>query len=156
MPEAMTPATPTRDTHVYKVADGRGIEADVIGACAGGRKPAIVWIHGGGLIFSSRTMSPRAPFLRAPLERVFVIVSVDHRLAPETKLPDIVADAGNAWRWLHDGEGRALLPGLLAGYPDLFFAGNPEGVAGEAHHSLVRAANRTCVDAGGHAGVACR
>jgi acetyl esterase/lipase len=94
--------TPGRDTHVYKVVDGREVEADVIGACAGASKPCVLWIHGGGLIFGSRKMSPRAPFLRALLERDFVVVSIDHRLAPETRLPGIVDDVRDAWRWVHD------------------------------------------------------
>jgi len=99
--------SPARDTHVYKVADGREVEADVIGARLGASKPCVIWIHGGGLIFGSRKTSPRGPFLRALLERDFVIVSIDHRLAPETKLPGIVEDVHDAWRWIHDvGPGR--------------------------------------------------
>jgi acetyl esterase/lipase len=62
----------------------------------------VLWIHGGGLIFGWRKTSPRGPFLRALLERDFVVVSVDHRLAPETKLPGIVDDVCDAWRWVHD------------------------------------------------------
>jgi acetyl esterase/lipase len=99
--------SPARDTHVYKVADGREVEADVIGARLGASKPCVIWIHGGGLIFGSRKTSPRGPFLRALLERDFVIVSIDHRLAPETKLPAILEDVHDAWRWVHDvGPGR--------------------------------------------------
>ena len=94
--------TPARDTHVYKVVDGCEVEADVIGACAGAGKPCVVWIHGGGLIFGWRKTSPRGPFLRALLERDFVVVSIDHRLAPETRLPGIVDDVRDAWRWVHD------------------------------------------------------
>jgi acetyl esterase/lipase len=93
---------PARDTHVYKVVDGREVEADVMGARPGANKPCVVWIHGGGLIFGWRKTSPRAPFLRALLERDFVVVSIDHRLAPETKLPGIVEDVRDAWRWIHD------------------------------------------------------
>ena len=101
----------TRDTHVYKVADGRELEADVIGAQPGAppdaRRPCLVWIHGGGLIFGSRRISPRPPFLDLLLERGFVVVSIDHRLAPETKLPGIVEDVRDAWRWVHEvGPGR--------------------------------------------------
>ena len=58
-----------RDTHVYKVVDGREVEADVIGAHSGASKPCVVWIHGGGLIFGWRKTSPRGPLLRALLER---------------------------------------------------------------------------------------
>ncbi len=101
-----TPAAtpPPRDTHIYKRADdGRVLEADVIGAVPGGPvpgKPCVVWIHGGGLIFGSRKISPRPPFLLALLERGFVVVSIDHRLAPETQLPGIVEDVRDAWRWV--------------------------------------------------------
>lgn len=101
-----TNATPgaslRRDTHAYRVVDGRPLEADVIGASPGTRKPCVVWIHGGGLIFGSRTISPRASLLEAFLERDFVVVSIDHRLAPETKLAAIVEDVREAWRWVHE------------------------------------------------------
>lgn len=96
-----TPAPPpARDTHVYKVIDGHVLEADVIGASSGALKPCLVWIHGGGLIFGWRKNSPRVSLLRALLERDFVIISIDHRLAPETKLPGIVDDVRDAWRWV--------------------------------------------------------
>jgi len=95
-------AIPVRDGYVYKVVDGREIKADVIGADPGASKPYVVWIHGGGLIFGWRKTSPRAPLVRALLERDFVIVSIDHRLAPEAKLAAIVDDVRDAWRWIHD------------------------------------------------------
>lgn len=100
--------TQTRETHFYQGADGRQIEVDVMGAHPGARKACVLWIHGGGLIFGSRTVSPRASFTQALLDRDFVIVSIDHRLAPETKLPGILDDVIAAWRWLHDA-GAGLL-----------------------------------------------
>lgn len=101
------PATPAhaadaRATHIYKRVGAAAIEADVIGATPGAAKPCVVWIHGGGLIFGSRKASPRASLLRALLERDVVVVSIDHRLAPEAKLTDIVLDVRDAWRWVHD------------------------------------------------------
>jgi acetyl esterase/lipase len=97
-----------RDSHVYKAVDGRDLQADVIGALPGHARPAVVWIHGGGLIFGTRTVSPRPSFLRALLERGIVVVSIDHRLAPETLLPGIVEDVQDAWRWVHAAGARAL------------------------------------------------
>lgn len=91
-----------RESRVYKVVDGQGLSVDVIGAQAGASRPAVLWIHGGGLIFGSRRMSPRDSLLRALLKQDFVVVSIDHRLAPEAKLPAIVEDVRDAWRWLHD------------------------------------------------------
>jgi acetyl esterase/lipase len=61
-----------------------------------------MWIHGGGLIFGSRTISPRPFFLEALVQLGFVVATVDHRLAPETKLDGIFEDIRELWRWLHE------------------------------------------------------
>lgn len=123
-PPTAPPAHPVRETHAYKHVDGRAIEADVIGANPGAsRKRCLVWIHGGGLIFGSRKISPRPSFLQALLERDFVVVSIDHRLAPETKLTGIVEDVRDAWRWVHEAgpdrfgidPARVALAGASAG-----------------------------------------
>ena len=104
------PATPTttlpRLTLVYKVVDDYEIKADVFGATPGVHKPGVVWIHGGGLIFGSRT-TPRPAFLAALLNAGITVISIDHRLAPETKLTDIVDDVHDAWRWVAN-QGPAL------------------------------------------------
>ena len=92
----------TRDTHAYKRVDGAELLADVIGARPGAHRPAVLWIHGGGLIFGTRVISPRASFLRALVARDMVVVSIDHRFAPETKLPGIVEDLQDAWRWVRE------------------------------------------------------
>ena len=99
----MTPLpTPTeRRTLAYKTIDGKSLEVDVIGSQTGEPQPCVMWIHGGGLIFGSRTISPRPSFVRKLLERGFVVVSVDHRMAPETKLPLIMEDIADVWQWIH-------------------------------------------------------
>lgn len=54
------PPTPTeRRTFAYKTIDGKSLEVDVIGGRTGELRPCVMWIHGGGLIFGSRTISPR-------------------------------------------------------------------------------------------------
>ena len=103
-------APPARETYVYKTVEGCEIKADVIGASPGASKPCVIWIHGGGLIFGSRTNSPRPTFLKTLLQRNFVVVSIDHRLAPETKLPDIVEDVKR--RLMSWDEERVELPVL--------------------------------------------
>jgi acetyl esterase/lipase len=95
-------AIPERETHVYRTVDRCEIKADVVGARSGAKKPCLVWIHGGGLIFGSRKVSPRENFLRSLLQRDFVVISIDHRLAPETKLPAIVDDVRHAWHWIFE------------------------------------------------------
>lgn len=96
-----TSAAAPRQTHIYKTLKDGALEADVLGAEPGKCKPCVLWIHGGGLIFGSRKMSPRATFAQAMLDHDFVVVSIDHRLAPEAKLPVIIEDVNDAWRWLH-------------------------------------------------------
>jgi acetyl esterase/lipase len=86
------------NTHVYKRVGSLELKADVHGAGAG---PALLWIHGGGLIFGDRHR-PRPAFTAALNAAGVSLVSIDHRLAPETQLPDIVDDVLDAWRWLHD------------------------------------------------------
>lgn len=104
---AQTVPAPARETHVYKLVSGCEIKADVFGAQPGAAKPAVLWIHGGGLIFGSRTR-PRPAFLAALLQAGAVVVSVDHRLAPQARLPDIVKDIADAARWVAE-QGPALL-----------------------------------------------
>lgn len=90
-----------RESRIYKIVDGQSLSVDVIGAQPGANRPAVLWIHGGGLIFGSRKASPRDSLLRALLKQDFVVASIDHRLAPEARLPSIVEDVRDAWRWLH-------------------------------------------------------
>ena len=73
---------PVPKTYTYKTAGGCEIKANVYGVDVHRIKPAIVWIHGGALIFGSRTDLPE---WLDPDQR-FVVVSIDYRLAPETKL----------------------------------------------------------------------
>jgi acetyl esterase/lipase len=92
------PDEPT--TVVYKRTGECEIKADVFGGPGGGSKPVAVWIHGGALIMGTRKLPPNARVLRALLEAGFAVVSIDYRLAPETKLPGIIEDVQDAFRWI--------------------------------------------------------
>ncbi len=99
-------------THVYKRVGSLDIRADVYeppprdGEPADALRPAVVWIHGGALINGHREGLFR-PLHDALLARGCVVVSIDYRLAPETKLPEIAADVDDAFRWLRtDGARR--------------------------------------------------
>jgi acetyl esterase/lipase len=103
LPAAATPASPA--TVVYKTAGGCEIKADLLfasssSAAAGARKPVAVHIHGGALIMGSRRVSPTSRLMRALDDAGFAVVSIDYRLAPETKLPDIIADVRDAFQWI--------------------------------------------------------
>jgi acetyl esterase/lipase len=79
------------------------IKMDVFASASAKPRPAVVWIHGGGLINGHREQVS-GQVRNFAFENDFVLVSLDYRLAPETKLPAIVSDIEDAFRWLR-GEG---------------------------------------------------
>ena len=89
----------SKSTHTYKTVDGLDIQADVFRAAGGDIRPAIFWIHGGALIGGHRG-NLRTDQLQRYIDAGFVVASIDYRLAPETKLPQILADVSDAWNWL--------------------------------------------------------
>jgi acetyl esterase/lipase len=97
----------TRQTYTYKTVQDCQIQADVYQIPGEERQPAILWIHGGGLIMGDRSALP-AEQAEYYLAAGYTVVSIDYRLAPETKLPAIIEDVQDAWAWLR-GQGAALL-----------------------------------------------
>lgn len=86
-------------TFVYKNVDELAIQADVYNAPTDGRRPAVIWIHGGALIMGHRGgIMPR--FHERLIDAGWVVVSIDYRLAPETKLPAILDDVRDAYHWV--------------------------------------------------------
>jgi acetyl esterase/lipase len=111
-----------KKTHVYKTVGDTKIHADVYRPGDAKVRPVVVWIHGGALIVGSRTGVPKQ------LEDLcrqdgYALVSLDYRLAPEVKLPGIIEDVKDAFRWL-----REKGPKLLAIDPDkMVVAGGSAG-----------------------------
>lgn len=88
-----------KDTFCYKQVEDLAILADVYRLPGRKRQPVIVWIHGGALIFGNREAIP--PYqLELYLRAGFCLVSIDYRLAPETRLPGIIADLRDAIGWV--------------------------------------------------------
>jgi acetyl esterase len=63
--------------------------------------PVIVWFHGGGWVTGSLDTHDHLCRLLCDGAGVLV-VSVDYRLAPETKFPGAVDDCVAAWNWVTD------------------------------------------------------
>lgn len=95
------------ETHVFKKVDGLEIRADVYRPeNRPSRAPVVAYFHGGALIIGSRTWINER-FVADCLDDGFVFVSLDYRLAPETKLPEIIDDARDGLLWIRD-KGREL------------------------------------------------
>jgi acetyl esterase/lipase len=88
-------------THIYKRAGMLAIRADSYRFVDRPKQPVVVWIHGGALINGHRESVPQW-LMDVCRQNGFVLVSLDYRLAPETKLPDIISDIEDAFRWIRE------------------------------------------------------
>jgi acetyl esterase/lipase len=116
IPESRVAALPPVQTFTYKRVGDLEIKADVnLANCVARPTPVVVWIHGGGLMGGERrreSVDERA-LIDLLLAGGITVVSIDYRLAPETKLPAIVEDVEDALRWVRE-EG----PELFAADPE--------------------------------------
>ena len=82
------------------------------------RGPALLWIHGGGMVIGRASQDDR---IVGPLARELgiLIASVDYRLSPEHRYPAALDDCYEGLRWLHDqpdvDPGRIAIGGMSAG-----------------------------------------
>jgi acetyl esterase/lipase len=102
----------TKQTYVYKTVQDCQIRADVYLSPGEEQRPAILWIHGGALIFGDRS-SPPPEQMELYLKAGYTVVPIDYRLAPETKLQSILEDVQDAYKWV-----REQGPGLFNVDPD--------------------------------------
>ena len=88
-----------KKTVAYREVDGHRILADVYRPTGKQLRPVIIWIHGGALIMGHRGgVHPRVRMIAE--QQGYGLVSIDYRLAPETKLPGIISDIEAAFQWL--------------------------------------------------------
>ena len=88
----------TRATHIYKRVGELEIKADVHRLDDREVRPTVVWIHGGALIMGGRDRINQ--HLQQLVNDGLIVVSIDYRLAPETRLPAIVEDVEDAFKWI--------------------------------------------------------
>lgn len=114
LPRGPQAQAPPVQTYVYKTVGNCQIKADVHQAAPDQRNPAVLWIHGGALIMGGRRGIDQG-FKTELLKAGFAVVSIDYRLAPETKLPGIIQDVQDAWKWLRkEGPSFGVDPDRLA------------------------------------------
>jgi acetyl esterase/lipase len=92
----------TRLTSVRSAGQLVRIDADVsvrVFRPSPGRRPALLWIHGGGMVLG--TTAQDSGFCRRIADQLDVVVaSVEYRLAPEHPFPAPLEDCYTALRWL--------------------------------------------------------
>jgi acetyl esterase/lipase len=111
-------------TYTYKRVGELEIKANVYRLDDEKVRPVVVWIHGGALIMGGREGVNRR-VKKMFLDAGYAIVSIDYRLAPETKLPAIIEDVEDAFKWIRekgpelfaiDSRKIAVLGGSAGGY----------------------------------------
>lgn len=87
-------------TCAYKTIGSCSIKLDIYrDARSAPGAPVIIYIHGGALVSGSRNnIHPKQ--LQLYREAGYAVISIDYRLAPETKLPGIIEDLLDAFRWI--------------------------------------------------------
>ena len=102
-------------TYCYKQVGDCKIQADVYRRGEEKDRPAIIWIHGGALISGHRGNLQKVQLDRY-LDAGFNVISIDYRLAPETKLKFIIGDLRDAFKWVrrHGPEMAGVDPDRIA------------------------------------------
>src|SRR5256885_6256603 len=88
-----------KETVAYKQVGSLDIKADIYHYNDAKVRPVLVSLHGGALIMGHRE-NFSGPVKDFALTNGYVLASFDYRLAPETKLPAIIEDIEDAFRWL--------------------------------------------------------
>ncbi|MGD9634359.1 MAG: alpha/beta hydrolase [Pirellulales bacterium] len=92
-----------KTTVAYREVNGHKILVDVYRPKGDSVCPVIVWLHGGALIMGNRE-SVHFEIMNLAEEKGYAVVSFDYRLAPESKLPELISDLEAGYQWLvHDG-----------------------------------------------------
>ncbi|MDY0409068.1 alpha/beta hydrolase [Virgibacillus soli] len=85
-------------TYVYKKVNDCEIKGDLY-AVKGEHAPLIVYIHGGGLVWGTKNDILKEQILLYN-EAGYNVFSINYRLAPEAKLPEIIEDIEDALHWV--------------------------------------------------------
>jgi acetyl esterase/lipase len=109
---------------VYKIVKGHEIKANIFLPNTNQKHPVVVYFHGGGFVFGNRDEGLEDVLRDKLLAHNYAVVSADYRLAPETKLDDILKDVSDVVIWLREKNEQfqidinkiAIVGGSAAGY----------------------------------------
>ena len=94
-----------KTTYTYKTVGDLQIRADVYSPPDDDIRPAILWIHGGALIWGSRSWLDPVQ-VDSYVDAGYTVIAIDYRLAPQVKLNQILEDL-DAYAWVRS-EGPQL------------------------------------------------
>jgi len=89
-----------KQVFVYKTVDGHEIKANIFLPSNDDLNPLLIYFHGGGFMFGNRDLGLNNDIKEKLLKENYAVVSADYRLAPETKLSDILTDVKDIIKWL--------------------------------------------------------
>lgn len=109
---------------VYKIVKGHEIKANIFLPNTNQKHPVVVYFHGGGFVFGNRDEGLEDVLRDKLLAHNYAVVSADYRLAPETKLDEILKDVSDVVIWLREKNEQfqidinkiAIVGGSAAGY----------------------------------------
>lgn len=119
---------------VYKSVDEHKIQATIYSPDSEEKLPLVIYFHGGGFMFGNREQGLETVLKEKLLANNIALISSDYRLAPETKLKEILKDASDIITWVkHNGQEIynidinkiAVVGGSAGGYLALSTGFNP-------------------------------
>ncbi|MDR2919650.1 MAG: alpha/beta hydrolase [Tannerella sp.] len=119
----------------YKSANRHDIMATIYLPKSDEKVPVLIYYHGGGFMFGNRHQGLESTLRDKLLDNNIAVVSADYRLAPETKLDEILKDVHDIVAWIKkEGGDRfnidtnkiAVAGGSAGGYLALTTGFNPQ------------------------------
>ena len=90
----------TKEIFTYKQVHGHEIKANIFLPDSIPNCPVLIYFHGGGFIFGNRDVGLKDVLRDSLLAHQIAVVSADYRLAPETKLDEILLDVRDCVLWI--------------------------------------------------------
>lgn len=98
MPTMTTPPDTEAMTFTISSIQSVPLEGKLFHSAMNRKDKTIVYLHGGGLLYGDKNDLPE-PYLNLFLSSGYDFLALDYPLAPETKLPDILASIQSGLQW---------------------------------------------------------